>query len=375
MVEMSLNEASRRLDSNLTAVSSFLTDGVLDGMSARQADSHYRNDIEGIRSALHGNFDQAAGILTAEADYIRRNPAVRTQETNGVVAMATTMCAISLLKLGQPQDAERILRQEQQLDSTHWNKDKITKELNANALRVALLQQGKYGEVELSSQADKIATEVPGKAVPKSHAAEVGAQLLAEIDKAKKSPRLNLDEAMQVTERKLRQATEKMAELEQAMRQNPNSAQMENLRQEYNRYRNARDVQEVWKLEVEGMKYAFAGDFRNAELKLKAAQNTVDQWDDFRKVYPELTQSASSLYAYTLLVISKYEDAEKRFRKEIERDNTGGNTRDSEFKRLNQLGLKFALLRQGKYAEVAKATNVQVGQIGSAPAPRAVVFK
>ncbi|MBX9691461.1 MAG: hypothetical protein K2Z81_03690, partial [Cyanobacteria bacterium] len=77
MVEMTLSKATNSLDSKLNEIRSVLNDDALNGMSQKSSDAHYRNHIEGIRSALNGDFDKAASILLAEHDFIKQHPTAR----------------------------------------------------------------------------------------------------------------------------------------------------------------------------------------------------------------------------------------------------------------------------------------------------------
>lgn len=371
-MEMSLTEASNCLDSNLGQIRKSLTNKVLDELHAKCANDHFKRDLEGIRSVLNDEKDKT-GYLAAEADYVRQHPGVRTTESNGLIAMATSMCAVSFIKMGRFAEAEQLLRQEQLLDSTKVNKDKETKALNISALRVALLQQGKYGEAELLGQSNS-ATEVPVKQIARSEAEEVGTEMKKIYEQAKLNMAADIRTTLTSVDKNLLTGTEKLAELEKKMRNTPEGVLLEQLKTEHAATLNRRNIDQVVKLELQGMEDLFNGKYADAEAKLRAANNVVDKCEDFRKVYAPIAQAASSLYGYTLMALTKYSDAEKRFREEIKRDRTGRNTRDSEFRQFNQLALKYALLRQGKYADVAQATNAQIGT-GTAPAPRAVLFR
>ncbi|MBX9880138.1 MAG: hypothetical protein K2Y22_16890 [Candidatus Obscuribacterales bacterium] len=356
-----VTEATGSLDTKLAELSRVLTDATLEQSSKVQNDDHMRQDLEGIRKALRGDYQQAARILAAESQ-INSSSDVR-QCNNGVVALANTMYAVSLIKLDDQvmlAQAESLLKSERMRDIAGKNNQIHVQDLNKRALRVALLKQGKHDEVKYIDAVEEVAK------VATIHG--LSSKWLKEVIEDKSG--------------QIAQAGHDMAKKQEEMLKTSDANRRQHLMQEQTNLCYSSNADKIILEQTRGILAALNRENAVAEQHFKAAFNVIDQDDTLRipgrrdnsvvhHVDPEYTQIASTLYAFSLLEQKKFAEAEQRFAKEIQRDQNGSNSSDSTVKRLNQLGLEFVQmkLRGQRTAKLPFQTKV----IEMAPAPRAAI--
>jgi len=146
IMEIAVKEATDSLDSKLAYMSGLMTEEVMKNKAKNHTDDHLKTDIQGISRALRGEYKDAAKILRGESQY-NENADVRKSD-NGLVALANTMYAVSLLKDKKFDEAECLLKTERSRDLSGLNPIDHVKDLNKRALRLALLKQGKDDQVK-----------------------------------------------------------------------------------------------------------------------------------------------------------------------------------------------------------------------------------
>lgn len=344
MVENSIREATGSLDSKLAELNRVLTDSALDQSCKNQNDDHMRQDVEGIRKALRGDYKEAAKILSAESQV---NGSVDVRKVNnGLIAMANTMYAVSLIKLDRLPEAESLLKSEIRHELAGDNNVIHVKELNKRALRVALLKQGKNDQVRYLDMIDEImgAAQIHGLTTKW------------------------LNDAIACKDTQIKQAALDMAKKQSEMLHTSDDARRRQLMQEQTDLCHSSNADEIMKLQTQGIQAALDRKNASAEQYFKAAFNVIDQDDSIRlpgprdnskihHVDPEYTQVASSLYAFALAEQGKYLEAEQRFAREVERDRKGLNTADSTVKQLNEYGLEYVRLKLGKIKVAHRTTQ------------------
>jgi len=377
MVERAINEASNSLNSKLAEINRVLS-GVLDQADRVQTDQHMRKDVEGIRKALNASGDdnrkdykEAVRILAAESQ-INGNAKIRelSPGVNHIASLANTMYAVSLIKLDDKESlaqAERLLTFERLRDLAGENKLVHVQDLNKKALRLAFLKLGKDAEAKYADMIDELFQVV------KTHG------MTTEW----------LNGAIHTKNEHIKQAGKEMARKQEQMLTTFDENRRQRLMQEQTNLCNSSNADQITLLQTQGMLAVFSNsdnaakrDNARAEEFFKAAFNVIDQDDRLRtpgrrdqsvvhQVDPEYTQVASSLYAFSLADQGKFAEAERRFAKEVQRDQQGLNSQDSTVKELNKLGLEFVRLKQR--ASKTATGSCQPRAVEMMPLPRAVL--
>ncbi len=359
-----VSEATGSLDKKLAELSRVLTDNTLNQLSSAQNNNHMRQDLEGIRKvlnpkALRDDYQQAVEIFRAESQ-VNGNSDVR-KDNNGVVALANTMYAVSLIKLDDQvmlNQAESLLKSERMRDITGQNKEQHVQDLNKRALRVALLKLGKHDEVKYIDTVDEVVK------VAQIHG--FTPQWLKETIEDKKG--------------QIKKAGHDMAQKQEEMLRTSDANRSQRLMQEQTNLCNSSNADQIILLQTQGIMAALNRDNASAEQYFKAAFNVIDKDDKLRipglrdnsvvhHVDPEYTQVTSTLYAFSLLEQKKYAEAAQRFAKEIQRDRDGLNSSDSTVKRLNQLGFEFVQMK----LRGPRTVPFQPKVVELMPAPRAMM--
>lgn len=352
MVEMLNDNAAGLVKSKLAELRGLLKDSDLEKSASNQNDDHMKMDVEGIRTALRGDYLEAARILVKQNEYVKQHPELR-KDNNGLIAMANSMCAISLLKIGRIDEAETVLKQETQFDAVGFNKQAHIKDLNVRAM--SLVNVLKRAET-------KVIDEV--KAVGHNLTEKFLSVTIADM-----------------TDRIKKYGTA-MEQLQTEMLRTNDSTRREQLMRQHTITCFENNADSITKLEAQGIQAALVNqDHEKAVAFFKAAFDVIDQDETIRTSGPRdkevtrhvpqvFTDMASSIYGFSLLELGRFAEAEKRFAKEVDRDNRGLNSNISVSRRLNQVGLEYARLQQDKTQEIAQMQTVPMAKPALQPVLR-----